>query len=78
MKTGEQLSDELGGKLCDILVGQREMVTRWVAVAEVIGSDGRRYLRTFWPDGLTRWDGKGMLSCAAEDFAPGYDDGGPE
>jgi hypothetical protein len=28
--------------------GEGEVVTKWIAVADVIDSDGRRYLRSFW------------------------------
>jgi hypothetical protein len=67
-KTPVQLSEELGDKLCDVLGGESEVVVKWLAVADIIGPDGRRWLRTFWPDGMTRWDALGMLSVAMDDF----------
>lgn len=68
MKDAVQLSAELGDLLCDILSTESELVTKWVAVAEVIGSDGRRWLRTFWPDRTEPWDGIGMMTVAIDDL----------
>lgn len=67
-KSPLQLSEELGDRLCHLLDGENEMVVKWIAVADVIGPNGKRWLRTFWPDGTTRWDAMGMLSVAMDDF----------
>lgn len=66
MKDPVQLSDDLGSKLCDILSGEDELVSKWAAVAEVIGSDGKRYLRIFSPASAVPWDQIGMLEAALE------------
>lgn len=68
MKDPIQLSEELGNQLCGVLAGEGELVSKWVAVAEVIGPDGARYLRTFFPAGATPWDNIGMLSYALNDL----------
>jgi hypothetical protein len=68
VKDAEQLSADLDDRLSDVLAGEGEMVTRWGAVAEVIAPDGKRYLRTFWSDDLSRWDGIGMLTAAMDDL----------
>jgi hypothetical protein len=66
MKDPVQLSDDLGSRLCDVLSGEGELVSKWVAVAEVIGPDGKRYLRTFCPEASAPWDQIGMLDAALE------------
>lgn len=67
MKDPVQLSEDLNDKICDVLNGEGELVSKWVAVAEVIDADGHRWLRTFWPEGATPWDNIGMLSYALDD-----------
>lgn len=66
MKDPVQLSAELGDKLCTILAPEGEVVTKWIAVAEVIESHGGRALRTFVPDESQAWDNLGMLTAALE------------
>lgn len=61
-----QLSSELEDRLCDILVEEDELVAKWYAVAEVIGSDGRRWLRTFCPENSVPWDNLGLLAAASQ------------
>jgi hypothetical protein len=68
VKDPVQLSEDLNDKICDVLNGEGELVSKWIAVAEIIDSDGRRWLRTFWPDGGTDWDNIGMLSYALDDI----------
>lgn len=67
MKDPVQLSTEVGNRLCDVLAPEGELVTRWVAVAEVIDPNGDRCLRMFIPEGATAWDNLGMLTAALED-----------
>lgn len=67
MKDPIRLSAELGDKLCEVLSSEGELVTKWVAVAEVIDKDGQRWLRTFWPDDAMPWDSIGMLVTATDD-----------
>ena len=67
-KSPIQLSEELNDSLCTLLDGENEMVVKWIAVADIIGPNGKRWLRTFWPDGTTRWDALGMLTVAMDDF----------
>jgi hypothetical protein len=66
VKDPVELSAELGDRLCDILASEGELVTRWVAVAEVIETNGDRSLRTFIPNSATAWDNLGMLTAALE------------
>lgn len=42
------------------------MVTRWVAVVETMGADGKRYLWNLQSPGLLRWDALGLHAYATQ------------
>lgn len=50
------------------------LVTRWIAVAEVVDTDGERTLRIEASEGLPNWDALGLLAFASHEQAHGRDD----
>lgn len=61
-----EINRAVGDRLSDVLAGHDEMITKWLAVVEVVDADGRRWLRTLTNDGATAWDNLGMLTFALQ------------
>ncbi len=62
----EQIRDRVGNALAQALSGESEMVTRWVALIEVMDADGERSAYVMAPDGAKSWDTLGLLSFATQ------------
>lgn len=58
--TRDRIADAIGQVMGD----GGEMVTRWVALVEVIDAEGERGLWTLAADGQKAWDTLGMLDYA--------------
>lgn len=56
--------DQLQSALASVLAGQGDFITRWVAVVEVIGPDGKRAAWTLRQKGSMPWDVAGLLDYA--------------
>lgn len=41
---------------------EAQLVTKWLVIAEVLDSDGNRYLHTLSSDDLAMWDAMGMMA----------------
>jgi hypothetical protein len=63
--TFEKIQDEIGEQLAQI-VGRHEsgFVTKWVAVVESVGEDGKVGLWLMCGDQMKAWDTLGMLNYA--------------
>ena len=59
---GAQMRDAVGNALSEAAGRSGEMVTRWLACAEVIGADGERALWMTTNENATAWDNLGMLT----------------
>lgn len=57
----DEIRDSVGNALSQALVGQSEMVNRWVALVEVMDSDGERAVYVMAPEGAKSWDTLGLL-----------------
>lgn len=62
--TPEELEQVIDRAISDALGSTGQMVTRWLAVVEVVDEDGDRGLWTFAAAGTKRWDTLGMLADA--------------
>ena len=60
----QDVRDAVGHSLSDAVQGEGEMVTRWVAVFEVVDSDGKRAAYAIAPEQATAWDTLGLLDYA--------------
>lgn len=58
----EQIRDRVADALSQALAGQAEMVTRWVAIVEVVDASGERAAYAFTPEGAKPWDSLGLLT----------------
>lgn len=54
------IRDRVHGALCDALAG-KAMVTKWVALVEVIEADGDRAVWSLAADGMKPWEALGLL-----------------
>ena len=64
--TDDEINEAIGGKLCDVLGENGEMVTKWLVVAEIVDENGERWARYHYHDGATRWDNLGLLRYAEQ------------
>lgn len=60
------LEEDLNNSIAEVIQRHEEggLVTRWVALIETIGTDGKAGLWTTTSDGLKAWDTEGMLGHA--------------
>jgi hypothetical protein len=58
----EQIRDSVGNALSQALAAEAEMVTRWVAIVEVMDADGERAAYAMAPEGAKPWDSLGLLT----------------
>jgi hypothetical protein len=63
---GAELNTAVGDRLADVLASEDEMITKWLAVVEVVDGDGKRWLRTLTNDGAQPWDNVGLLTFALQ------------
>lgn len=64
--TGAEIEARLNDAIGQIMREEGEMATRWIALVEVIDSDGERGLRTMTSEDLSAWDSKGLLTQALD------------
>lgn len=50
------------------------LVTAWTAIVEVIGPDGKKYLRHWTSDETPEWLVRGMLDTAVGELGSGWDE----
>lgn len=62
----EEIRDSVGNALAQAVAGEAEMVTRWVALVEVMGADGDRAAYVMAPEGAKPWDTLGLLTFAVQ------------
>lgn len=62
----DEIRDSVGSAMAQAVAGQSEMVTRWVAVVEVMDADGQRSAYLMAPDGAKPWDTLGLLTFAVQ------------
>jgi hypothetical protein len=58
------ISESVGNALSEALAGESEMVTRWVALIEVMDANGERAAYSLAPVGSKSWDRLGLLTFA--------------
>lgn len=58
---GPALEEAIDSAISAALADRGQMVNRWLAMVEVVGTDGSRGMWTFTADGMKRWDALGML-----------------
>lgn len=58
----DEIRDGVGNALSQALAGESEMVTRWVAIIEVMDADGERAAYALAPEGAKTWDTLGLLT----------------
>jgi hypothetical protein len=63
---GAEIEAKLNDALAQAVRDEGELATKWICLAEVIGPDGERALRTMASEGLTAWESKGLLSEALD------------
>ena len=62
----DDLVSRVRGAIDEALADKREMVTKWTAVVEVIGDDGKRATYTLSADDMTLWDTLGLLTYSLQ------------
>lgn len=62
----EEIRDSVGNALAEAVSGESEMVTRWVALVEVMDADGKRSLYSMTQHGAKPWDTLGLLTFAIQ------------
>jgi len=58
----EQIRDSVGDALAEAVSGESEMVTKWVALVEVMDANGERSAYVMAPDGAKPWDTLGLMT----------------
>lgn len=66
MASFEHIRDSVGNALAQAVAGESEMVTKWVALVEVLDADGERSAYVMAPDGAKPWDTLGLLTFAIQ------------
>lgn len=66
MSDVDNVRDAVGQAISQAVAGETEMVTRWVALAEVIGPDGERACYCLTPEDARAWDTLGLLTYAVQ------------
>lgn len=61
-----QISDAVGARISDVLGSAEEMVTKWLAVVEIVDTEGRRWIRTLTSNEAKAWDNLGLLTFALQ------------
>ena len=61
-----EIRDSVGNALAQAVAGEAEMVTRWVALVEVMDADGGRAAYVMAPDGAKPWDTLGLLTFGVQ------------
>lgn len=62
----EEIRDSVGNALSQALAGESEMVTRWIAIVEVMDADGERAAYCMAPAGAKPWDSLGLLTFGVQ------------
>lgn len=62
----DQIRDSVGNALAQAVAGEAEMVTKWVALVEVMDAQGERSAYVMAPDGAKPWDTLGLLTFAIQ------------
>lgn len=62
----DEIRDAVGDALSQVLSGETEMVTRWVAVIETVDADGKRAAYALAPEGAKPWDSLGLLTFGVQ------------
>ncbi len=60
------MRDTIGDALAQAVAGEAEMVTRWVALIEVMDAEGDRAAYVMAPQGAKPWDTLGLLTFAIQ------------
>lgn len=58
---GPELEQAIDRAISAVLAEHGQMVNRWLAMVEVVDTEGDRGMWTFTADGMKRWDALGML-----------------
>jgi hypothetical protein len=58
----DEVRDRVGDAFSEALSGAGEMVTRWVALVEILDSDGQRAVYALSPPDARAWDSLGLLT----------------
>jgi hypothetical protein len=57
----DEVRDRIGDAFSNVLAGEGEMVTRWVALVEIIDSHGERAVYSMGAPDQRAWDSLGLL-----------------
>lgn len=60
------MRNTIGDALAQAVAGEAEMVTRWVALIEVMDAEGDRAAYVMAPQGAKPWDTLGLLTFAIQ------------
>lgn len=58
---GEAIEGEVADAIAQVMAKHNAMVVKWVALIEVMESDGQRSLWTLTSEGVMAWDTVGLL-----------------
>jgi hypothetical protein len=64
--TPEEIRDRVGDSFSQALSGEGEMVTRWVALVEVLDTDGQRAVYSLASSDAKAWDTLGLLTYGVQ------------